>query len=208
MALATLAECKALLGIPTATTVDDALITWLLTGIIAAVNARFPHTWEAETLTRYYDPTVDTDGRTLKLGKPLLTVTTLTNGDTTVITSAYYKLWPYNGPPYTRIILKSSGPYYWTYLTDPEGSISVAGTWGYSTTCPADINQAVCEWVAYEYHKKDAQVFDVTADPNSGRLFIPSGIPKTVEANLARAYRKLGIHSRAELGARLAGDQT
>jgi DNA-binding CsgD family transcriptional regulator len=27
--------------------------------------------------------------------------------------------------------------------------------------------------------------------------------PKTVEANLSRAYRKLGIHSRAELGARL-----
>lgn len=29
--------------------------------------------------------------------------------------------------------------------------------------------------------------------------------PKTVETNLARAYRKLGVHSRAELGARLAG---
>jgi DNA-binding CsgD family transcriptional regulator len=28
--------------------------------------------------------------------------------------------------------------------------------------------------------------------------------PKTVEANLARVYRKLGIHTRAELGARLA----
>jgi DNA-binding NarL/FixJ family response regulator len=28
--------------------------------------------------------------------------------------------------------------------------------------------------------------------------------PKTVEANLARAYRKLGIHSRAELGAHMA----
>ncbi len=27
--------------------------------------------------------------------------------------------------------------------------------------------------------------------------------PKTVEVNLARAYRKLGIRSRAELGARL-----
>jgi DNA-binding NarL/FixJ family response regulator len=27
---------------------------------------------------------------------------------------------------------------------------------------------------------------------------------KTVEANLARVYRKLGIHSRAELGARMA----
>jgi DNA-binding CsgD family transcriptional regulator len=35
----------------------------------------------------------------------------------------------------------------------------------------------------------------------AARLFIS---PKTVEANVARAYRKLGIHSRAELGARLA----
>jgi DNA-binding CsgD family transcriptional regulator len=33
------------------------------------------------------------------------------------------------------------------------------------------------------------------------RIFVS---PKTVEANLARAYRKLGIHSRAELGARMA----
>lgn len=30
--------------------------------------------------------------------------------------------------------------------------------------------------------------------------------PKTVEAHLARAYRKLGIHSRAELGARMIAD--
>ena len=28
--------------------------------------------------------------------------------------------------------------------------------------------------------------------------------PKTVEANLARVYQKLGIRSRAELGARMA----
>jgi len=27
--------------------------------------------------------------------------------------------------------------------------------------------------------------------------------PKTVEANLSRIYRKLGIHSRAELGRRI-----
>jgi DNA-binding CsgD family transcriptional regulator len=31
--------------------------------------------------------------------------------------------------------------------------------------------------------------------------------PKTVEANLARVYRKLGIHSRAELGARIGHEQ-
>ena len=32
--------------------------------------------------------------------------------------------------------------------------------------------------------------------------------PKTVEAQLARAYRKLGIHSRAQLGARMAGPES
>jgi DNA-binding CsgD family transcriptional regulator len=35
----------------------------------------------------------------------------------------------------------------------------------------------------------------------AGALFIS---PKTVEANLARIYRKLGIRSRAELGQRVA----
>jgi len=39
----------------------------------------------------------------------------------------------------------------------------------------------------------------------AAQLFVS---PKTVEANLARAYRKLGIRSRAELGARLGGEQT
>ena len=34
-----------------------------------------------------------------------------------------------------------------------------------------------------------------------GRLFIS---PKTVQANLARVYEKLGVRSRAELGARMA----
>jgi DNA-binding CsgD family transcriptional regulator len=37
----------------------------------------------------------------------------------------------------------------------------------------------------------------------AGQLFVSA---KTVEANLARVYRKLGIHSRAELGMRMAGE--
>jgi len=39
----------------------------------------------------------------------------------------------------------------------------------------------------------------------AARLFMS---PKTVEANLARVYRKLGIRSRAELGARLASAES
>lgn len=39
----------------------------------------------------------------------------------------------------------------------------------------------------------------------AAQLFVS---PKTVEANLARIYRKLGIRSRAELGARLGTGRT
>jgi DNA-binding CsgD family transcriptional regulator len=47
----------------------------------------------------------------------------------------------------------------------------------------------------------DLVVSGLTNQQVAARLFIS---PKTVEANLARAYRKLGVRSRAELGARLA----
>ncbi len=43
----------------------------------------------------------------------LLTITTLTNGDTTVITSTYYDLLPKNDSPKYAIQLKESSPYYW-----------------------------------------------------------------------------------------------
>ncbi|MGH2799124.1 MAG: response regulator transcription factor [Thermoleophilaceae bacterium] len=39
----------------------------------------------------------------------------------------------------------------------------------------------------------------------ASKLFIS---PKTVEANLSRAYQKLGIHSRAELGRRMAEERS
>jgi hypothetical protein len=186
---ASLAEVKLDLGITVAT--DDTLLTAMLDGVIAAVNQRFPSKFEAETLTRYYDPTNERHvrGRELLLGKPLLTVTTLTNGDSAVITSSYYTLWPVNGPTYYRIILKASSAYSWTYTTDPEAAIIVVGTWGYATTCPAYINLAVREWTSYLYRQKDSQVFDVTSDPNTGQLIIPKGIPATVEKFLSLVGR-------------------
>jgi hypothetical protein len=189
VAYSTITEVKLDLGI--AETTDDALLTSMLDGVIAAVNLRFPSKFEAETLTRYYDPTNErhVHGRTLILGKPLLTVTTLTNGDSAVITSGYYVKWPVNGPPYTRIILTASGGKAWTYSTDPEAAISIVGTWGYATTCPAYINLAVREWTAYLYRQKDSQVFDVTADLNTGQLIIPKGIPATVEKLLSMVGR-------------------
>jgi DNA-binding CsgD family transcriptional regulator len=44
----------------------------------------------------------------------------------------------------------------------------------------------------------------LTTREAADRLFLT---PKAVEANLAKVYRKLGVNSRAELGARMAVEQ-
>ncbi|HOW77930.1 MAG TPA: hypothetical protein PK406_00630 [Verrucomicrobiota bacterium] len=152
--------------------------------MLDAIDKYYGYEMEAKSETRYFDPTTDSDGPTLKLDKPLLTITTLTNGDSSTIAAAKYKLWPYNGPRYSRIILKASSGLNWTYTDDPEGSISVAGTWGYATTCPAVINLAARKWVAYAFRAIDSQVFDVTAQLATGQMIIPRGIPADVKVLL------------------------
>lgn len=116
------------------------------------------------------------------LGKDLLSVDTLLNGDGTTLTSTSYWLEPRNEPPYQWIRLKSSNA--WVFGTD--GEITVTGTWGYSTSAPADIVQAVKRVAAYNYRGKDSQVFDVTADPEAGVITIPKGIPADVKVILDR----------------------
>ena len=49
-------------------------------------------------------------------------------------------------------------------------------------------------------HARQAAASGMTNRDVAAALFIS---PKTVEHNLARVYRKLGIHSRAELGQRI-----
>jgi hypothetical protein len=70
---------------------------------------------------------------TLVLTDDLLSLTTLTNGDATVIAAANYNLIPVNDPPYFAIQLKDVASVTWA--TNTAGSkdqvISVAGIWGY-----------------------------------------------------------------------------
>lgn len=82
--------------------------------------------------TRTYD--VDTPpvhGARLELDADLLEVTTLTNGDSSTITSGQYRLITPNLYPKTAIELLPSSGQVWTYSTDWQGAISVAGVWGY-----------------------------------------------------------------------------
>jgi len=62
----------------------------------------------------------------------LLELTTLTNGDATTIASTEYNLYPLNGYPKKRVVLKSSSSVSFepTAAGDSEAALSVYGVWG------------------------------------------------------------------------------
>lgn len=134
---ATLQDVKDWLTTPgqtmTAATVDDTVIDLLLTAASRYIDNKCGRTFYPRIETRYYDvPEGTLDDRILMLDDDLLAVTTLTNGDTTVITSADYKLYPMNFYPKYAIRLKQNSDYYWERDSNEnsEGVISVLGIWG------------------------------------------------------------------------------
>lgn len=112
------------------------------------------------TQKRYY-PLIETryfgvpQGRELALDAYLLAVTTLTNGDGTLLTGSDYNLSPRNQSPYDAIKLKQSSAVAWA--GDGEGNtddaIALAGVWGHHrnyahawevlTTLSGDITDSV-----------------------------------------------------------------
>ncbi len=116
----------------------------------------------------------------LWLDKDLRSIDTLTNGDGTTITSTEYWLEPRNDPPYQWIRLRSNAA--WTFDTD--GEVTITGSWGYSTTAPADIVHATERLVAYHYRRRDVSEFAVTATNELGIITAPPGVPADVQAIL------------------------
>ncbi|MBU1750991.1 MAG: hypothetical protein KKA73_25180, partial [Chloroflexi bacterium] len=170
---------------------DDDLLEDLLDRVSKRIDTHCGgRRFSANTETRYYAvDALDPDGYTLWVDEDLLTVTTLTNGDSdeTTIPDTEYWLLPRNTTPKYAIRLKIDSNYAWEW--DPDGWVAVAGTWGYSTTAPDDVVQACIEWAAYAYQLKDSQVFDVTAYPDSGVIMVPKGIPAHVKLALANYVR-------------------
>jgi hypothetical protein len=186
MAYCTLAGLRAYLGITE--TDDDDLLQGFISHAQQMIDKDRNRSFEALTATKYYTY-ADVSGSVLWLGADLLTVTTLSNGDAsaTEIPAAGYWLQPRNETPKVAIKLKSS--YYWTVDADCE--IAVAGTWGYSTEAPADIQLACMRLAAYLYRGRDSQVFDVTADPTMGVITVPKGMPQDVRVILDRYPRRM-----------------
>jgi hypothetical protein len=81
--------------------------------------------------TRYFNATEQVSGADLLLDKDLLSVTTVTNGDAVVVAANERTTRGKNETPYWAIRLLTSSSKMWTYSTDPEDAITVAGIWGY-----------------------------------------------------------------------------
>lgn len=126
------------------------------------------YSWDAVTSNAGSGHTV------LPLDRDLLSISTLTNGDGTVISSTGYWLEPRNSTTcYQQIRLRSTES--WSFDTD--GEIEIAGTWGYTTGPDATIKRLTLETAAYLYKMRDNPVSDVTAIPELGSIVVPKGMP-------------------------------
>ena len=111
-------------------TTDDGVITDLLEKASRDLDDMTGRQFYPMVETRLFDTPGDA---TLWLDGDLLAITTLTNGDATVITTANYVLRPNNHTPYFAVVLKGDSSVDWEADSDndTEQVISVLGWWGY-----------------------------------------------------------------------------
>ena len=183
-------DLRAYLGVDQTT--DDDLLQEAIEDAQSYIESQTNRVFEETTDTKYFSRHAldDYNSRVIHLNDDLLTVTTLTNGDSsdTVLSSSDYWLLDRNdGPPYHQVMLKVDIDDHWEWDTDKW--VSILGTWGYSERPPKDIVRACVALAAYFYRQKDAQVFDTTAVLESGALVVPQGIPATVTRILERYKR-------------------
>lgn len=170
---ATLAEIKARLSIPTATTTDDAILEAVVEAASRSIDAATGRVFYATTATKYY--TAD-DGNLLFVDD-LITVTTLktdADGDRTyedTWATTDYDLEPYNTSPKVQIRLAPNGA---RYFPSTRKGVEIAGSWGYNATgsYPDMINEATLIQAARLFKRKDSP-FGIIGTPETGVARLP-----------------------------------
>lgn len=187
----TLVKVKALADITSTDATDDGYLEDLITQASRVIDNVTGRTFYARTETHYYDMPFSRE--LLVKDDDLLTVTSLTNGDGAVIPAAQYDLLPRNVSPKWAVRLKETSAYSWvsTSAGNIEGAITIAGTWGYSATTPADIESACNEIVVAAYHRRSGQNVTDTTITSGGVVITPQGIPASARAILSRYIKRL-----------------
>jgi len=194
MGYATLAQLRAYLKLGASETSDDALLTDLLARAQQLIDRACDRAFEANgDTTRYFDAARDVEHATLFLDADLAQITTVTNGDGVVVTSAQYVTEPRNTAPYYALKIKSNANVFWTWVTTPENAIAITGRWAYSVSAPADITHACIRLAAWMYRQKDSNAdVDRPLVTGDGVTILPSAMPQDILQIIA-PYRRVGL---------------
>jgi hypothetical protein len=179
---------------------DDALIAILIARATSIIETETGRVFEAVASTKKFSSVENVDGRTLYLTPEefvALASDGITNGDSDAgdITSSDYVLLPANTTPKFGIELLPSTNAFWSADTDgnhPE-AISVHATWGYSTTPPADIQQATVRLTLWLYKQRSVDMdLERPLLTGDGVTVMPARLPNDVMSILSK-YMDIGI---------------
>lgn len=177
-------------------TSNDTLLTSLIEYATSEIETYTRRRFYATNETRYFNPILCVlNYRTLMLDEDLSTVITVTNGDGTVFSTSDYIVESPNYSPYWGITLKASSGKSWTWVTDPENSVSVNGSWGYNngTIPPSNIKLAAIRIAVWRYKQKDAP-FNTMSFPDQNMVIVPASIPADI-ARMLDQYVKPQVTS-------------
>lgn len=194
MSYITLAQVRAYLKLGAAETADDAFLTDLAARAQSLIDAHCQRTFEASAdVTHYLDARADVDGPTLWLRAEFCQLTSVTNGDGSVVTPSQYVTEPRNTMPYYALRLKAATGLVWTYDTSPENALAVVGRRAFALTAPDVVAQACLRLTAWLYRQKDTSAdVDRPLLTDAGVTILPMALPKDVQQMLL-PYRRLGL---------------
>lgn len=189
---------------------ETALLQTLCDEAQAEIDRVTLRTFEGYTATRYflssglqynqraelqYTVSDVTSTRVVQLDEDLLSVSSITNGDSnnTVVNSGDYWLLPMNRTPYYAVQLKPNATSIGAWESAGGNRIVITGTWGFSPTAPADIKR-LAKRLAYFYFQKRAQTGE--KQTFGGTLVQDaSEYPADIKHALARFTRKVWLGS-------------
>jgi len=158
---------------------EDTELGKVVNGVIGFVERYTGRVFVAAAGTRTFEadaPYVNRDRRRLNLLADLVSVTTLTNGDGNVLSSSDYTLYPQYGPPYYEIQLDRRGV---KVFQDSVQAISLLGSWGFSSSCPAAVFEMILELCQFDYqalHSGSGGV-NLIASRQTGLVVAPDAFP-------------------------------
>jgi len=195
-----------------ADTTDDPVVDMLVEAASRKIDEITQRTFYARTETHLFDAPVLT-GFAPMTGYPLnyfttsrnsskiyfdddlLSVTTLTNGDGSVIASANYLLYPANRTPKYAISLKDTTGVVWQ--ADSSGSylqcISLAGSWGYASTTPTDIHAACLDMAVSAYKARFGNSINQSATVTAAGIVLTPRDWSDDTRRTLQTYQRAGI---------------